>query len=179
MMFKAKPARKIVRPVLSSSKRCGLSIMGPGSLDDSGSPVRTGRTAPPSLASSVARRRQLHRLRRCNPRYAPDALPRIDCAGRPPAGLGRPPFRLCQEPRPPELAGAPWPTWRRFDPSSSPSAIDLGNPLSNSVDQPQNAQQIETFWVNDRTRDCRRDDNLRLETTFFSKASYFAVLVQF
>jgi len=26
MMFKAKPARKIVRPVLSSSKRCGLSI---------------------------------------------------------------------------------------------------------------------------------------------------------
>jgi hypothetical protein len=32
MMFKAKPARKIVRPVLSSSKRCGLSIMGPAQL---------------------------------------------------------------------------------------------------------------------------------------------------
>jgi hypothetical protein len=33
--------------------------------------------------------------------------------------------------------------------------------------------------VNDRTGDYRRDGNLRLETTFFSKASYFAVLVQF
>jgi hypothetical protein len=57
---------------------------------------RTGRTAPPSLASSVARRRQLHRLRRCNPRYAPDALPRMDCAGRPPARLGRPPFAFAR-----------------------------------------------------------------------------------
>jgi hypothetical protein len=42
------------------------------------------------VARSVARRRQLHWLRRCDPRYAPDALPRMDCAGRPPAGLGRP-----------------------------------------------------------------------------------------
>jgi hypothetical protein len=57
------------------------------------------------------------------------------------------------------------------------SAIDLGSPLSNSVDQPQNPQQIETFQVNDRTGDCRKDGNLPLETTFFSKASYFAVLV--
>jgi hypothetical protein len=32
MMFQAKPARKIVRPVLSSSKGCGLSIMGPAEL---------------------------------------------------------------------------------------------------------------------------------------------------
>jgi hypothetical protein len=36
------------------------------------------------VARSVARRRQLHWLRRCDPRYAPDALPRMDC-GRPPA----------------------------------------------------------------------------------------------
>jgi hypothetical protein len=41
------------------------------------------------VTRSVARRRQLHWLRRCDPRYAPDALPRMDCAGRPPAGLGR------------------------------------------------------------------------------------------
>src|SRR6478672_5843047 len=63
----------------------------------------------------------------------PDALPRMGCAGRP-QRAGAAPFRLCQEPRPPELAGAPWPTWRRFDPSSSPSANtqlvrpgDIGN----------------------------------------------------
>ena len=71
------------------------------------------------------------------------------------------------------------PNWRRFDPSSSPSAIDLGSLLSSAFDQPQNPQQTETFQANDRTRDYRRDGNLRLETTFFSKASYFAVLVQF
>ncbi len=59
------------------------------------------------------------------------------------------------------------------------SAIDLGSLLLSSVDQPENPQQTETFQLNDRTRDCRRDGNLRLETTFFSKASYFAVLVQF
>jgi hypothetical protein len=62
---------------------------------------------------------------------------------------------------------------------ASPSAIDLGSLLSSSVDQPQNPQQTETFRLNDRTRDYRRDGNLRLETTFFSKDSYFAVLVQF
>ena len=61
----------------------------------------------------------------------------------------------------------------------SPSAINLGSLPSNSVDQPQNPQQTETFRVNDRTGDYRRDGNLRSETTFFSKASYFAVLVQF
>jgi hypothetical protein len=59
------------------------------------------------------------------------------------------------------------------------SAIDLGSLLSSAVDQPQNPQQVETFQVSDRTGDYRRDGNLRLETTFFSKASYFAVLVQF
>ena len=51
-------------------------------------------------------------------------------------------------------------------------------PLS-SGDQPQNPQQTETFWVNDRTRDYRRSGNLRLEITFFSKASYFVISVQF
>src|ERR1700704_213390 len=30
----------------------------------------------------------------------------------------------------------------------------------------------------DRTRDCRRNGNLRVETAFFSKASYFVVLAQ-
>jgi hypothetical protein len=69
-------------------------------------------------------------------------------------------------------------TRRRFDPSSSPSAIDPGSLLSITVDQ-LHPQQTETFWVTDRTRDCRRDGNLRLETTFFSKASYFVILVQF
>jgi hypothetical protein len=76
-------------------------------------------------------------------------------------------------------AGLPWPTWRRFDPSSSPSATALGSQLSSAVDEPQNSQQTETFQVNDRTGDYRRDGNLRRETTFFSEASYFAVLVQF
>jgi len=59
------------------------------------------------------------------------------------------------------------------------SAIDLGSRLSSAFDQPQNPQQTGAFQVNDRTGDYRRDGNLRLETTFFSKASYFAVLVQF
>jgi hypothetical protein len=55
----------------------------------------------------------------------------------------------------------------------------LGSQLSSAVDEPQNPQQTETFQVNDRTGDYRRDGNLRRETTFFSEASYFAVLVQF
>jgi hypothetical protein len=108
-------------------------------------------------------------------------LPRMDGAGCPPGGRLR--FmvalpRLCQELRTQELAGVLWPTWRRFDPSSSPSAIDLGSLLSSAVNLPQNPQQTEIFQVNDCTGDYRRDGNLRLETTFFSKASYFAVLVQ-
>src|SRR6202171_1221564 len=46
---------------------------------------------------------------------------------------------------PAEFAGVRWPTWRRFDPSSSPSAIDLGGLPSNSVDRPQKPQQNEAF----------------------------------
>src|SRR5260221_14785635 len=53
------------------------------------------------------------------------------------------------------------------------SAIDWGRLLLSAVDQSQNPQETETFQVNDRTGDYRRDGNLRLETTFFSKASYF------
>src|SRR5712671_5532957 len=108
-----------------------------------------------------------------DPRYATDFLPRGA------AGSWWPWPRLCQELRTQELAGVLRLTWRRFDPSSSPSAIDLGSLLSSAVDQPQNPQQTATFQVNDRTGDYRRDGNLRRETTFFSKASYFAVLVQF
>jgi hypothetical protein len=59
-----------------------------------------------------------------------------------------------------------------------PSAIELGSLPSNSIDQPQKPHQTETFQLNDRTRDLPKDGNLPLETTFFSKASYFAVLVQ-
>jgi hypothetical protein len=62
-----------------------------------------------------------------------------------------------------------WPTWRRFDPRFSPSAIDLGSLLSSAVDLPQNPQQTETFQVNDCTGDYRRNGNLRLETTFSPK----------
>jgi hypothetical protein len=36
--------------------------------------------------------------------------------------------RLCQELRTQELAGLLWPTWRRFDPSSSPSATHIRRP---------------------------------------------------
>jgi hypothetical protein len=85
-----------------------------------------------------------------DPRYATDFLPRMDGAGCSPGGGGAPgswwPWpRPCQEPRTQELAEVLWPTWRRFDPSSSPSAIDLGSLLFNSVDQPRNPQQTETF----------------------------------
>src|SRR5258705_9854338 len=64
-----------------------------------------------------------------DPRYATDFLPRMDGAGCPPGGRGAsgswwPWPRLCQELRTQELAGVLWPTWRRFDPRSSPSAID-------------------------------------------------------
>ena len=45
----------------------------------------------------------------------------------------------------PKSVGLRSSTWRRFDPSSSPSAIDLGSLLSSSVDQPENPQQTETF----------------------------------
>src|SRR5437016_910737 len=51
-----------------------------------------------------------------DPRYATDFLPRGA------AGSWWPWPRLCQELRTQELAGVLWPTWRRFDPSSSPSA---------------------------------------------------------
>jgi hypothetical protein len=68
------------------------------------------------------------RYLRGDPRYATDFLPRMDGAGYPPGAgaplvpLWRPWPRLCKELRTPELAGVLWPTWRRFDPSSSPSA---------------------------------------------------------
>jgi hypothetical protein len=65
-----------------------------------------------------------------DPRYATDFLPRMDGAGCPPGGGGAsgswwPRPRLCQELRTQELAGVLWPTRRRFEPSSSPSASDL------------------------------------------------------
>ena len=43
----------------------------------------------------------------------------------------------------PRIVGRPGRRW--FDPSSSPSAIELGSLPSNSVDRPQNPQQTETF----------------------------------
>ena len=62
-----------------------------------------------------------------DPRYATDFLPRMDGAGCPGGGgaLGSLMAALAaplQELRTPELAGLRWPTRRRFDPSSSPSA---------------------------------------------------------
>src|SRR3981189_3938084 len=62
-----------------------------------------------------------------DPRYATDFLPRMDGAACPPGGGGAsgswwPWPRLCQELLTQELAGVLWPTRRRFDPSSSPSA---------------------------------------------------------
>src|SRR6266436_7487182 len=41
--------------------------------------------------------------------------------------------RLCQELRTQELAGVLWPTWRRFEPSSSPSANDTAACISPSM----------------------------------------------
>src|SRR3981189_2561513 len=85
-----------------------------------------------------------------DPRYATDFLPSMDGPGCPPGGGGAsgswwPWPRLCQELRTQELAGVLWPTWRRFDPSSSPSATYRGGLLSNPVDQPEIPQQTETF----------------------------------
>src|SRR6266436_9394065 len=62
------------------------------------------------------------------------------------------------------------PAFRIMGSNPSLSAIDLGSRLSSAFDQPQNPQQTGAFQVNDRTGDYRRDGNLRLETTFFSKA---------
>jgi hypothetical protein len=59
---------------------------------------------------------------------------------------------LHQELRTQDLAEVLWPTRRRFDPSSSPSATGLGSLPSDSVDRPQNPQQTETLQLNDRTR---------------------------
>ena len=68
-----------------------------------------------------------------DPRYATDFLPRMDGAGCSPGGGSAsgswwPWPRVCQEPRTQELAEVLWPTWRRFDPSSSPSANDTPPP---------------------------------------------------
>src|SRR5258706_2384917 len=72
-----------------------------------------------------------------DPRYATDFLPRTDGAGCSPGGGGAsgswwPWPRLCQELRTQKLAGVLWPTWRRFDPSSSPSARPAGAAFSPS-----------------------------------------------
>ena len=61
--------------------------------------------------------------------------------------------------------------------SDTLSATDLRSQPLSLVDLAQNPQQTETFWDKDRTGDCQRDGNLRLETAFFSKASYFFILV--
>ena len=53
-------------------------------------------------------------------RFTQNGLCRPLPVGSPPwGGLGPCP---CQIPRPPEFVGVRWATWRRFDPSSSPSA---------------------------------------------------------
>jgi hypothetical protein len=72
-----------------------------------------------------------------DPRYATDFLPRMDGAGCSPGGGGAsgswwPWPRLCQELRTQELAAVLWPTWRRFDPSSSPSARPVDSAFSPS-----------------------------------------------
>jgi hypothetical protein len=88
-------------------------------------------------------------------------------------------FRMASASGRPEYSPLPWATRRRFDPSSSPSATELGSQPLGLVDLAQNTQQTETFSYKDRTGDCRRDGNLLLETAFFSKASYYVILVQF
>ena len=75
-----------------------------------------------------------------DPRYATDFLPRMDGAGCPGGGgaLGSLMAALAaplQELRTPELAGLRWPTRRRFDPSSSPSAKDTAACISPSMNK--------------------------------------------
>ena len=71
------------------------------------------------------------RLRRPERRYAPVDLPRMDCVGRPPLGLGAigsPRAALVAplpETRPPAFAGVRWATWGAAGPGSIPANIML------------------------------------------------------
>jgi hypothetical protein len=71
------------------------------------------------------------------------------------------------------------PTWRRLDPSSSPSANDPRISISLPMDRPKISQQSGAFQqlrLYLRLPSCAF---LGAETAFFSRASYFVYLVQF
>jgi hypothetical protein len=119
-----------------------------------------------------------------DPRYATDFLPRMDGAGCLPGGGGAsgswwPWPRLCQELRTQELAGVLWPTWRRFEPSPSPSATRPSVQASASTNRPKIPEQKWGFrgsWLYWRLPIF---GTIGLEKAFFSKASYFVGLVRF
>src|SRR5258706_113460 len=84
----------------------------------------------------------------------------MDGGGCPPGGGGAsgswwPWPRLCQELPTQELAGVLWPTWRRFDPSSSPSAkaccfhCQLGENICQKVKRPTTNEHAEKRFVLD------------------------------
>jgi hypothetical protein len=105
-------------------------------------------------------------------------LPRMDGAGCPPGGRLR--FmvalpRLCQELRTRELAGVLWPTWRRFDPSSSPSASFPRAPVSTSTVRPKIPQQSGAFYRSRLYLRLPIGGTFGSETAFFSRASYFVL----
>ena len=86
----------------------------------------------------------------------------------------RPPLEPC----PLGPSGLLWTSRRRFDPSSSPSATYGDHAISPSMDRPISQQsgafrELRLYW---RLPSCCF---FGPETAFFSRASYFDILVQF
>jgi hypothetical protein len=68
-----------------------------------------------------------------------------------------------------------WPTWRRFDPSSSPSAINLDRQPLSSVDHPQNLQQTENTVVSPKsklTKPIKKPKAVWVEPSFTAEVEY-------
>jgi len=82
-------------------------------------------------------------------------------------------------PSPPNSAGLRWSTWRRFDPSSSPSATRPSVQASASTNRPKNREQKWDFRGSWLYRRLAIFGTIGLEKAFFSKASYYVGLVRF
>ncbi len=78
-----------------------------------------------------------------------------------------------------ELAGVLWSTWRRFDPSSSPSATRPSVQASASTNRPKIPKQKWGFRGSRLYWRLPIFGTIGLEKAFFSKASYFVGLVRF
>jgi len=86
-----------------------------------------------------------------------------------------------------EGAGARWTvvyfqvrrfTWRRFDPSSSPSASYFAPKTARAMDGLEIPQQSRAFLEYELYRRLATSSVFGVETAVFSRASYFVLLVQ-